>query len=217
MRVTKEFDVRKQEIIDKSSALFNRKGYLKTSVADIVKEVAVAKGTFYYYFKSKEEVLDAIIEQQIDVICQRAKDIANDETLDVHQKLFHIILGSDDRQTVDKETNDGDAMDINEIRETLHLTDNEKVHVKSIIATINDLAPILAQVIEEGVKEGVFNTPYPSETIEILLVSSSFIFDDEIFHWEPEELKKKMIAFIYVMEVSLGALKGSLLYLLEAM
>ena len=217
MRITKEFDERKQEIIEKSSILFNRKGYMKTSVADIVREVAVAKGTFYYYFKSKEDVLDAIIDQEINQICENAINIAKNEALDVHQKLLSIIIGSDVSQTKDKEIDYDESMDVEDIRETLHLKDNEKFHLKSIKEINIKLAPILAQVVEQGNKEGVFNTPYPLETIEHLLVSSSFLFDEGIFNWEQEELKKKKTAFVYLMEVSLGVQRGSLHYLLEVL
>jgi len=217
MRITKEFDERKQEIIEKSSILFNRKGYMKTSVADIVREVAVAKGTFYYYFKSKEDVLDAIIDQEINQICEMAIIIANSDALNVHQKLLSIILGSDVSQAKVEKADNDESMDVEDIRETLHLKDNEKFHLKSIKEINIKLAPILAQVVEQGNKEGVFNTPYPLETIEHLLVSSSFLFDEGIFDWEPEELKKKKTAFVYLMEVSLGVQRGSLHYLLEVL
>lgn len=215
MRITKEFDQRKQEIIDKSRILFYRKGYIKTSVADIVKEVAVAKGTFYYYFKSKEDVLDAIINQQIDSICNRAQMIVDDKDLSVHEKLFKIILTSD--EVIDDQEKKDEKMDIEDIRETMHLKDNEKVHLKSITVTIKRLAPLLSQVIDEGNTQGLFKCPYPLEIIENLLVSSSYLFDEGIFQWEIEQLEKKMMAFIYLMEVGLGAAQGSLAYLLQAM
>ena len=62
MRISKEYDERKNEILDTAERLFHTKGYEKTTINDILKEVNIAKGTFYYYFKSKEEVMDALIE-----------------------------------------------------------------------------------------------------------------------------------------------------------
>jgi len=61
-RVTKVPEERKQELIDTAERLFLEKGYEQTTVADIVREIEVAQGTFYYYFSSKEEILEAIIE-----------------------------------------------------------------------------------------------------------------------------------------------------------
>jgi AcrR family transcriptional regulator len=64
-RVTKVPEERKQELIDTAERLFLEKGYEQTTVADIVREIEVAQGTFYYYFSSKEEILEAIIEKDI--------------------------------------------------------------------------------------------------------------------------------------------------------
>ena len=61
MRVVKEHDERKQEIIDTANRLFSKKGYSQCSINDILNEIGIAKGTFYHYFRSKEDVLDAVI------------------------------------------------------------------------------------------------------------------------------------------------------------
>ena len=58
MRISKDYDVRKNEILDMAQKLFFEMGYEQTSVSNIIDAVGVAKGTFYYYFKSKEELLE---------------------------------------------------------------------------------------------------------------------------------------------------------------
>ncbi len=58
VRVTKEYDQRLQELLDTARQLFFEIGYEKTSVNDIIDRVGVAKGTFYHYFKTKEDLLD---------------------------------------------------------------------------------------------------------------------------------------------------------------
>ncbi|HBT17621.1 MAG TPA: TetR/AcrR family transcriptional regulator, partial [Firmicutes bacterium] len=71
MRITKEYDERRNEILDTAEELFNMKGYDKCTVNDILKAVGIARGTFYYYFKSKEEVLDAIVSRYTDFVVSR--------------------------------------------------------------------------------------------------------------------------------------------------
>ncbi|TKH46201.1 helix-turn-helix transcriptional regulator, partial [Bacillus cereus] len=61
MRIVKEYEERRKEILETAERLFLTKGYTKTTVNDILKEIGIAKGTFYHYFKSKEEVMDEII------------------------------------------------------------------------------------------------------------------------------------------------------------
>ena len=79
-RVTKDPEERKKEIMMAAFQLFATKGFQETAVSDIVKKVGVAQGLFYYYFKSKEEVLEAVMEnagelkQKVDY-----KDIVNTE------------------------------------------------------------------------------------------------------------------------------------------
>ncbi len=63
MRISKEPAERKQEIIDTAMRLFYEKGYEKTSISDIAKEMNVAQGLFYRYFPSKEVLFDTAVEQ----------------------------------------------------------------------------------------------------------------------------------------------------------
>ncbi len=59
-RIRKDPEVRQTELMDAALELFCSVGYKKTMVADIVKKAGVAKGTFFYYFSTKEAVLEAI-------------------------------------------------------------------------------------------------------------------------------------------------------------
>lgn len=63
MRINKDAEQRREEFIDAAEKLFQKNGIVDTTVNAIVKEVDVAKGLFYYYFKSKDDVIDAISEK----------------------------------------------------------------------------------------------------------------------------------------------------------
>ena len=54
MRISKEPEARKQEILETAMKLFAEKGYEKTSISDIAKEIGVAQGLCYRYFPSKD-------------------------------------------------------------------------------------------------------------------------------------------------------------------
>ena len=64
-RIVKDPDERRGELIACAQKLFYSKGYESTSVRDIVDEAGVAKGTFYYYFESKQAVLEAMIDELV--------------------------------------------------------------------------------------------------------------------------------------------------------
>lgn len=60
---TKPAEVRLDELMDAAQQLFTRKGFEAATVSDIVRDAGVAKGTFYHYFASKNEMLDALRER----------------------------------------------------------------------------------------------------------------------------------------------------------
>lgn len=204
MKKSKSPEARKKEIMDVAETLFITKGYAKTTINNILSEIDIAKGTFYYYFKSKEDVMDAIVDRFITIEVEAAEAIATDVTLKAPDKIFRIIMG---------ENHHGNKKE--KMIEELHEVSNEKMHQKSLIETIKQLAPILTRVIEQGIVEGVFETPYPRETVEVLLVSSGFIFDDGIFQWDEEEKIQRAKAFVYILETVLKADKGDFQYLLQ--
>ncbi|MCR9215526.1 MAG: TetR/AcrR family transcriptional regulator [Proteobacteria bacterium] len=55
----------REKIVEAADALFYEQGYEHTSFADIAKTVAISRGNFYYHFKSKDEILDAVIDVRL--------------------------------------------------------------------------------------------------------------------------------------------------------
>ncbi|MDQ0169692.1 TetR/AcrR family transcriptional regulator [Paenibacillus tundrae] len=204
MRIIKNPEERRNEILNAAEALFVSKGYTKTTIIDILQAVKIAKGTFYHYFQSKEEVMNAIVMRFIAVGVNAAKRIAEDDSLDAHTKIFNIITAQGQ-----------DVGNKEQFIEELHQVHNVEMHQKSLVETILQLSPILTEVIEQGIREGVFHTPRPREVVEFLLVSSQFLLDQGIFQWTEEELQRKVEAFMYILECTLGAEKGSFSYIIE--
>ena len=52
----------REKIIDTSWELFHEKGFGETTINDIIREADISKGTFYYYFRSKDNLLDTLSE-----------------------------------------------------------------------------------------------------------------------------------------------------------
>ncbi len=58
----------KEKLINSAIKVFSEKGFFNTKVSDIVGEAGVAQGTFYIYFKSKEEIFFEIVQMVVDQI-----------------------------------------------------------------------------------------------------------------------------------------------------
>ncbi|EJS54836.1 TetR/AcrR family transcriptional regulator [Bacillus cereus] len=207
MRIVKEYEERRKEILETAERLFITKGYTKTTVNDILKEIGIAKGTFYHYFKSKEEVMDEIIMRIIKADVTKAKAIVSNPNIPVLEKLFRVLM--------EQSPKSGDVKD--KMIEQFHQPNNAEMHQKSIVQSIIHLSPVLAEILEQGITEGIFSTPYPQETIELLLSSAQVIFDEGLFQWKPEEMMRRVKAYIKMMEVSVGAKEGSFDYMVEVL
>lgn len=81
----------KEKITEQSVRLFEQKGFSETSIQDIVDSLGVTKGTFYYYFSSKEELLLDIHLRYIDGLLKHQEEILQDSTRSCKQKLFDIV------------------------------------------------------------------------------------------------------------------------------
>ena len=198
MRVVKDPEVRKTEILDAAEALFYTKGYMHTTIIDILESVNIAKGTFYYYFPSKEEVMDAIVMRLLDREVNRARSIADNEDMTALEKFSALILGQDESNP-EKE----------KAVEMIKQVPNAQMTQKKFIESINQLSPIMEEVARQGIDEGTFHTEYPREAIEFLLVTSQTMFDEDWFHWTQEELLRKVEAFCLMAELLLGTREGS--------
>jgi AcrR family transcriptional regulator len=193
MRIVKDHEVRMEEILDAAEYLFNSKGYLHTTVNDILREVGIAKGTFYYYFPSKEALLDAVINRIVGIEIKRCQLIVNDARLSVLEKFAAVLLSGG------QENRSREAA-----IEMFNRPSNAQMHEKSFIETTKQLTPLLEQVVRQGIEEGLFETEYPRENIELLLISGQMLFDRDWFRADPERMVRQVKAFCNLVEKLLG-------------
>lgn len=204
MRTVKTHDEREKEILDIAEKLFLEKGYSGVTVNDMIAAANIAKGTFYYYFKSKEEVMDGVVERFMRwEIGELGKIVAGEA--DAADKLRRMIGRS----------SHGDAKYENFVR--LYFAQNPEMHFKNLTLTLRLLTPLVAKVIEQGVREGIYTTPYPLEAAEILMISSKFMFDEGIFELSDLETLEKLRKFAKIMERMLGAASGSFDYIYDTL
>jgi AcrR family transcriptional regulator len=202
MRIIKEHDERRNEILDTAEKLFHTKGYEKCTVNDILKEVAIAKGTFYYYFKSKQEVLDAIVARYTEIVVNRVGEIIDRGDLSPQEKLLSAFMSMNINNQVGSE-----------ILEEMHKTENALLHQRALSQMISTLAPALATIVEEGVEKKVWNCRYPLQGMQIFLAASLTLTDEGIFEQDAASQKKIMEALIGMLEKMLEVPEDSFMKL----
>ena len=204
-RTTKTRSERRREIVETAARLFLSRGYANVSVDMIICEMSVAKGTFYYYFKSKADVLAAIVEMQLDGIVEQAEMVANAPGPDAVSKLGMLLSGGT--------MGDGDTR---QVTEYLHMPENRELHELTNVQTVLRLAPVLAQVVAQGVAEGLFDVSAPLEAVRFLLTGYQFLTDRALFDLGAEETVKQVRAIQEAIERTLGAAPGSFSFLLPS-
>ncbi len=81
----------KSEIVRVAKDMFMTEGYDNTSMQAIIDKVGIAKGTLYYHFSSKKEIMDYVLNQALETMLQKAKSIANNHHVDVITRIIMLF------------------------------------------------------------------------------------------------------------------------------
>ena len=189
-------EIRKQKLLKIAYRMFLEKGYENTSLDEIIAEAGIAKGTYYYYFPSKEATLEAVIDMMIGEEADRAKEILTD-SMPVPQKLAAVIYSLRPGQ------------DEQGIAEALNAKENIVMHEKINRRIVEEAVPILAEVVREGIAQEVFSCTNIEERVKMLLILSQNVFNDRAFSDRDVEV------YIDIFEKSLGAKTGTMDFIRE--
>ena len=187
----KKGEKRKKELLKIAYDMFLTQGYENTSVDEIIEKAQIAKGTYYYYFKSKEQMLEEVIDMMIDSESEMARQIIGMD-ISSPQKIVGIIASIKPTEAEQP------------IKDTLFQPESVLMHHKVRQKLINVLTPLLSEVIKEGVEEGIFECDNIPERVKMLLIISDSTFNEGTFS------EQDISVFIDVSEKLLGAEKGTM-------
>ena len=178
MRISKDPEVRKQEIIDTAMKLFAKKGYEFTSISDIAKEMNVVSGLCYRYFKSKEELYKTAVYQYskecsapiIKLLCDDYDNI--NDCLDTFSKYFI--------QTDNKE----------KYHDFFHGNKNELFHKELESMIIKNIDPYFISLLEKWKEKKLININNAEYTSKFILYGQMPIINDDTI---PSHEKAKIV------------------------
>ena len=139
-------DNTKQRILDSAISLFKEKGIQKTTIDEIVKSSSLAKGTFFYHFSQKDQIVYEIIDKVFKEYFNIPEQTAGNNELNAIEKIQKVMISLFTNLSPSEELEEifqhGVPMQfgqyINELR-------------------LNRLIPIISGIIEQGNAEGSFS------------------------------------------------------------
>ena len=190
----KKGEKRKKKLLKIAYDMFITQGYENTSVDEIIEKAQIAKGTYYYYFQSKEQTLEEVIDMMIDNEIEMAKQVIGMD-IPVPQKIVGIITSIKPTEAEQP------------VKNALFQPENVLMHYKVRQKLINVITPLLSEVIEEGVNDGIFECENIPERVKMLLIISDGTFNEGTF------TEKDISVFIDMTEKLLGAENGTMSFI----
>jgi AcrR family transcriptional regulator len=215
-RVTKpeEFASKRNAILAAAQRLIFTKGYEQMSVHDILDDLHISGGAFHHYFDSRGALLDALIERIERESAKPLLPIIDDPHLTAIQKLQGFFSALDRVRMAH-------TQEVIEAARVWYTDGNAIVHQKVDEAVLTHRAPLLTEIVRQGIQEGVFTTPFVDQAGEIIMALLQgmantharllFVSADELDqHRRVEAIVAIHAAYMEAIERVLGAPPNSL-------
>ncbi len=190
---------KRELILNSAEKLMKSVSCSELSVSILAKEAGIAKGGIYYYFGSKEEILYAVIERAykraVSEYHERCgMDIPAEKKI---RNLFRIIVK---REFKNREDN---------ILASLHDNDSALIHNYLKKAAIEQMSPVVEEILEQGISEKSLNISEPADNVAETMVTVVTSIMDGIIFSDKEQMHSKLKLISKVFDSSLGAKAGT--------
>ena len=202
---------RRNGFLDAAQRLIETKGYARMTIEDVLKELGTSKGALYHYFDSKQAILEGIVVRVTDAAEAHLRRNAADTDVPALDRLRQFFAAMGQWKVERREA----------LLATLPLwlsDDNAIVRQKLRARAIERITPWLTQIVDQGVREGVFTTRYPDQVGRLLIglghdvneVLFPLLFADRCDSGGLLQVERTLAAYTDALERLLGAPEGSL-------
>ena len=183
-----------EQILEVSTKLFIKQGYEKTTIQDIITELQMSKGAIYHHFKSKEEILHAVINKRSVYAKGMLIELINTTTgKNMRDKISNIMMAT----ILDKKNHEIDSILVSQI-----------YHPEFVLAGMHsavfDDAPMIAKLFEEGVNDGSITTHSPAICAEMFIFLINIWINPILFSRDLQQTKERLLFMQKTMK-DLGA------------
>lgn len=206
-----EYEAKRNEILSAAQKFVYTKGYEKMSIQDILNELGISKGTFFHYFKSKQAMLDALVERFMDQGEEQIIPIVKDESLPAIEKLKKYFTAAGNWKVKQKDY-------LISLMRVWYSDDNAIIRQKITNHSTERISPLLSSIVSQGIQEGTFKPSFPDQAggVALSLIQSLWdrlslmIISDEQNSESIEEIKNILAAYTDSIEKVLGIPESTL-------
>ncbi len=204
-------DIKKSEkkynlILDALQQLLEEKKIQNISVSEIAQKAGIGKGSIYYYFPSKESILDSLIERSYEKPLLTAKNLATQTEVSPFTRMAMLFQACQNSSTAFIKQND-------------HSTDNVSaqdlafLHQKYLSHVVSELKSDLTEIIKQGIEKGEIHFNSPGALAEIALIVIAVKLDNTLIPSTPQEIAETLQGLISLLEKGTEVSPGTLSYL----
>ncbi len=206
-----EYAEKRNIILDVAQHYITTKGYEQMTTQELLEALQISRGAFYHYFDSKQALLMALVERIGEQAEGLVLPIVSDSKMLAQDKLLRVFAVLDQHKRENKDL-------VFAFMRVWYADENALFRHKLYLARVKRLVPILSQIIQQGVKEGAFTTPYPDQTARTILslledlgyATVELLFAQEDEHLDISRLTQMGEATADALERVLGMKQGEL-------
>lgn len=173
----------------------------------IAKNAGIGKGSIYYYFKSKDEIIDSVIERCYTTAINEYFSIISNAS-DTFEKMKILFCSMLKEEFLDSSKN---------VLMALHLQDDIVMHYKMMTIAIKTISPILSRILIDGTKEGTVQTDSPKESAEMMIAMLTLLLNNANSAADNESISIKLRLYAKILETCLKTKPGSFEFLYSSM
>ncbi len=194
------------QILDALQTLMVNKNMQTITVSEIAQTAGIGKGSIYYYFSSKEAVLEALIERNYKKPLNTAKDLAKRTDIPPFTRMAMILQAC--------RNSSAEYLDQDKVHSAVSAQEQAYLHQKYLHYLIGELKPDLTEIIDQGIAIGEIHFDYPAALAEIVLIVLTVKMGNLLLPSSQENIEETMRALISLLEKGTENPQGSLNFLL---
>lgn len=193
-----------EKILDALQQLMEENNIQHISVSDIAAKAGIGKGSIYYYFSSKDAIVEALIKRSYEKPLQTAKTLATQTNVSSFTRMAMLFQACQSSS----------AIFLRQKHEaTVSVQDLAFLHQKYLNYVISELKPALTDIISQGISSGEIHFDYPAALAEIVLIVLAVKLDNSLIPASADETAETLKGLIALLEKGTGVPAGTLDYL----